>query len=72
MRVECFLGIRTDQLRRVIENTDLGRADIVVVHEGTNDVRNFRNLDYIMGGIYDLLNMVKIKITHSRLSGVEG
>jgi hypothetical protein len=24
MRVECFPGIRTDQLRRVIENRDLG------------------------------------------------
>ncbi len=72
MRVECFLGIRADQLRRVIENRDLGRADIVVVHEGTKDVRNFRNLDYIMGGMYDLLNMAKIKIPDSRLSGVEG
>ena len=27
MRVECFPGIRSDQLRRVIQNRDLGCTD---------------------------------------------
>ena len=49
MRVECFLGIRTDQLRRVIENRDLGRVDIVVVHEGINDVRNLESWTTLWG-----------------------
>jgi hypothetical protein len=42
MKVQCFPGIRTDQLRRVIENRDLGYSDTVVIHVWTNDVRNYR------------------------------
>ena len=67
MRFECFPGIRTDQLRRVTENRYLGRAEMVVIHVGTNDVRKFRNLDYIMGEKYDLVNMAKTKFPSSRL-----
>ena len=39
MRFECFPGIKTDQLRRVMENTNLGYSDTVVIHVGTSDVR---------------------------------
>ena len=39
MKVECFLGIRTEQLHRVIENRDLGNPDNVVIDMGTNDLR---------------------------------
>jgi lysophospholipase L1-like esterase len=72
MRIECFPGIRTDQLRRVIENRDLGCSDSVVIHVGTNDVRRFRNLDLVMGEAYDLVNTAKTKFPGSRLvvSGV--
>jgi hypothetical protein len=44
----------------------------VVIHVGTNDVRRSRNLDYIMGEAYDLVNTVKAKFPGSRLvlSGV--
>ena len=72
MRVECFPGIRTDQLRRVIQNRDLGCSDVVVIHVGTNDVRSSRNLDYVMGEVYDLVNTAKTKFQGSRLivSGV--
>ena len=62
MRVECFPGIRADQLRRVIQNRDLGCSEAVVIHVGTNDVRSCRNLDYIMGDVYDLVNTEKGKI----------
>ena len=55
-RVECFPGIRGDQLRRVMENRDFGHSDVVVIYLATNDVRRFRNLDYIMGEVYDLVN----------------
>jgi hypothetical protein len=61
MRVECFLGIRDDQLRRVMENKDLEYSDTVVIHVGTNDIRISRNLDYIMGEVYDLVNTAKAK-----------
>jgi len=71
MRVECFPGIRSDQLRRVI-NKDLGCTDAVVIHVGTNDVRSARNLDYVMGEVYDLVNTAKTKFQGSSLiaSGV--
>jgi len=39
---------------------------------GTNDGRGSRNLDYIMGKVYDLVNTAKAKFPGSRLelSGV--
>jgi len=72
MRVECFPGIRTDQLRRVIQNRDLGYSDAVVIHVGANDIRSSRNLDYVMGEVYDLVNTAKSKFQGARVivSGV--
>ena len=67
MRFECFPGIRSDQLRRVMENEDLGHSDFLVIHVGTNDVRRPRNLDYIMGELYDIVNAAKAKFPGSRL-----
>jgi lysophospholipase L1-like esterase len=76
-RVECFPGIRSDQLKRVVENRaterrDLGNPDAVVIHVGTNDIKRSRNLDYVMGDIYDLINTTKSTFSSSRviLSGV--
>jgi TolA-binding protein len=56
IRVECFPGIRSDQLRRVVENMpiekrDLENPDTVVIHVGTNDIKRTRILDYVMGDI---------------------
>jgi hypothetical protein len=45
MRVKCFPGIRTDQLRRVMEIRDFVCSNSVVIRVGTNDVRTSRNLD---------------------------
>ncbi|PNF18175.1 hypothetical protein B7P43_G01827 [Cryptotermes secundus] len=72
MRVECFPGIRANQLRRVIENRNFGCSDTVVIHVGTNELRRSRNLDYVMGEVYDLVNTIKAKFPNSRLvlSGV--
>jgi hypothetical protein len=72
MRVECFPGIRADQLRREMENRNLGYSYTVVIHGGTNDVRRFRNLEYVIGEVYDLLNAAKAKFPGSSLvlSGV--
>ena len=72
MRVECFPGIRADHLQREIKNRDLGNSDAVVIHVGTNDVRRSRNVDCIMGEVYDLVNTEKAKFPGSRLvlSGV--
>ena len=72
MKVECFLGFRMEQLHRVIENRDLGSPDTVVIYVGTNDLRRTGNLDYVMGVVYDLVNMAKTKFSTSRvvLSGM--
>jgi hypothetical protein len=72
MRVEFFQGIGADKLRRVMENRDLRWSDAVVIHVGTNEVRRYRNLDYIMGEVYDHVNTAKTKFPGSSLvlSGV--
>ena len=49
IKVECFPGIRTQQLQRVIERRELGCPDSVVIHVGTNDLRRTGNLDYVNG-----------------------
>jgi hypothetical protein len=60
IRVENFPGIRTDKMRRVI------------IHVETDNIRRYRNLDYVMGEVYDLVNTAKTKFPGSRLvlSGV--
>jgi lysophospholipase L1-like esterase len=67
MRVQCFPGIGSDQLRRVMEKEDLEHSDYLVIHVGTNDVRRPRNLDYIMGEVYDFVNATKAKFPGSTL-----
>ena len=72
IKVGCFLGIRSEQLQRVIVKRDFGDPNSVVIHVGTNDIKRTRNLDYVMGDIYNLINMAKSRFTSSRviLSGV--
>ena len=72
MRVKCFPGIKSEQLRRVIDNRNLGGGDAVILHVGTNDVRSYMNLDYFMGEVYNLVTTTKTKFPDARLiiSGV--
>jgi hypothetical protein len=72
MMVECFLGIRTEQLHRVLDNRDLGTPDTVVINVGTNDLKRLVNLDYVMGEVYSLVNTARVKCPQSKivLSGV--
>jgi len=72
MMVECFPGIKTEQLHRVIERRDLGSPETVIIHVGANDMRATRNLDFIMGEVYALVSMAKKKLPNCRLvlSGV--
>ncbi|XP_021927639.1 uncharacterized protein LOC110833640 [Zootermopsis nevadensis] len=67
IKVECFPGIRTEQLQRVMENRDLGSPDTVVIHVGTNDLRRAANLEYVMGDVYALVQKAGIKSTKSKL-----
>ena len=72
MTVECFPGIRMEQLHRVMENMDLGSPDAVILHVGTNDLKRKVNLDYVVGEMYSLVNKAKDKFPKSKivLSGV--
>jgi len=65
MKVECFPGIRTEQLLTVIVNRNVGNPDTVVIHVGTNNLRRTGNLDYVMGDVYDLVNTAKTKFSTS-------
>ena len=67
MRVECFPGIKTEQLHRVMDKADLGSPETVIFHVGTNDLKATGNLDRVMGEVYDLVATVKKKIPNSRL-----
>lgn len=67
MVVECFPGIRTDQLHIIVVNRDLGNPDTVVIHVGTNGLRRVVNLDYVMLEVYTLVNMAKSKLPKFRL-----
>jgi hypothetical protein len=72
MEVECFPGIKTEQLHRVVERMELASAETLIIHVGTNDVRATRNLDFIMGEVHGLVSTVKKKLPNCRLvlSGV--
>jgi len=72
MTVQCFPGIKTEQLHRVIERSDLGSPETAIIHVGTNDLRTTRNLDFLMGEAYALAATVKKKLPNCRLvlSGV--
>jgi hypothetical protein len=65
--VECFPGIRTDQLHIVVVNRDLGNPDTVVIHVVTNGLRRAMYLDYVMVEVYALVNKAKSKFPKSRL-----
>jgi len=67
MKAECFPGIRTKQLHRVLDNRDLGTPDTVVIHVATNDIKRSVNLDYVMGEVYSLVNKAKLKSRNPKL-----
>jgi len=72
MKVECFPGIKTEQLHRVMEKKDLVSSETVIIHVGTNDLRTTRNLDFVMVEVYALVSTAKKKLPNCRLvlSGV--
>jgi hypothetical protein len=59
--VECFPGIRTKQLHKVIEKRDLSSPETVIIHVGTNDLKTTKNLDLVMGEVYALVTTAKVK-----------
>jgi hypothetical protein len=55
MKTESFPGIRSEQLHGVLDNRDLGTADTVVIHVGTNNLKRSVNVDYVMVEVYLLV-----------------
>ena len=72
MMVECFPAVTIEQLHRVIEKSNLGSPETVIIHVGTNDLRTTRNLDFVMEKVYVLVATEKRKLLNCRpvLSGV--
>ena len=66
-KFECFPGIRTEQLQRVIKNRDLRSPHTVFILVGTIDLRRTGNLDYVMGDVYDLVNTTETMFSTSRV-----
>ena len=62
MNVECFPGIKTEQLHSVIETNELGNPETIIIHVGANDIRATRNLDFVMGEVYALVSTAKKKL----------
>ena len=72
MTIECFPGIRAEQLHKVMANKGLGSPDTFILHVGTNDLKRTVNLGYVMGEVYSPVNKAKDKFPKSKivLSGV--
>lgn len=69
--VHCFPGIRVDELKRKVESMEVS-ADIIVVHAGTNNVREGVWADEVMGEMMDLVDVLKRNNTKAKIivSGV--
>jgi hypothetical protein len=50
--MEYFQGNKTEQLRRVIEERNLGCPETVIIHMGTNDLKTKRNPDFVLEEVY--------------------
>ncbi len=72
MTVECFPGIRTEEVHRLMEIRGLGSTETVILHVGTNDLKSAGNLDCVMGEVYSLVHKAKTKFPKYKfvLSGV--
>jgi hypothetical protein len=70
MMVECFPGIRTEQLHRMIEKRDLGSPETVIILVGTNYLKTTRNLHFIMVEVYTSTAKKKLPYCRFVLSGV--
>ena len=66
MKVECFPGIKTEQLNRVMEKMDLVSLETLNIHVGTIDLRTTRNIDFVIGEVYALWSRAKKKLPNCR------
>lgn len=66
--VDCFPGIRAEQLTRKIEDMKQGgQEEVVLLNVGTNNVKSSRSADHIMGDIWDLAGAAKNKFKRAKI-----
>ena len=46
MKVECFPGVKIEQLHRMVEKCDKGSTETDIIHVRTDDLRSTKNLDF--------------------------
>lgn len=70
LKVKCFPGIHTEQMKLVVEQQEEENPETVILHVGSNDLKG--NVDHIMGNMYDLATTVKRKFPAANIviSGV--
>ncbi|KAG8237594.1 hypothetical protein J437_LFUL003323, partial [Ladona fulva] len=71
--VECFPGIRAEEMEEQIDRLgDNRKEDIVLFHVGSNDIKRAKTDDHVMGLIWDLGTAAKKKFKKAKIiiSGV--
>lgn len=67
--VQCYPGIKTEELKIQIENMDIKRRkpDIVALHVGTNNIRYGVMAEEIMGEAMDLVNHIQTESPETKI-----
>ena len=70
--MSALRALEQSSYKGLLKEENYGNPYSIVIHVGTNDLRRTGNFDYVMGDVYDLVNMAKFKFSVSRvvLSGV--
>ena len=53
--------VKTEQIHREMERSDLGSPETAIILAGTSYLKTTRNLDFVMGEVYTLAATVKKK-----------
>ena len=69
-KVHVFSGIKSSQLEKVIEKQEVikhSNPKLIFLHVGTNDLKNSKSPEEVMGEIYSLARCVKDKYPKSKV-----
>lgn len=66
--VKCISGLNIKSFSRLINELPVNVcAEKVVIHVGTNDVKRYKNPDYLIGDYYDSFKKLKNKFPNARI-----
>ena len=60
-KVECYPGIRINQMKKRIQERKQGDAGVVILHVGTNNVKGHGAHSEIIGEMWELIREAKDK-----------